>query len=99
MKKVSIKINDRIYEKAQPTIKDWFNLQEFSAVAEGKNMVSDKDLALETIKIVAKYVGLELEEILEANISLDDIIRAYKAIQANIIECFSQQKEGDIEKK
>lgn len=91
MKKVSIRIDEKTYEKKEPTLKDWFDYQEYSVSISKKNIIMDKVAADATVKVVADHLGITKEDILKSDISLDELICAYKNIQANILECFIKQ--------
>ncbi len=95
MKKVKLSIDGKAYEKAEPTVKDWFNYQEYVQAIHRKNVVMDKTAATATVQVVAEYVGLTTEELLKSNLDLTELLSAYQDIQANILECFSSTlKQG-----
>lgn len=102
MKKVSIKINEKIHEKTEPTIKDWMDQQTLLAATEGKNIITDKDASQAVINSVASFLNLKPDDILKEDISLNELTSAYQTIQENILSCFYKPKEkadGDGEKK
>lgn len=88
MKKVSLTVNGKSYEKVNPTVKDWFDQQEMLITTQGKNIITDKESGESVIQAVALFLGITVEEIIKANIDLEELIKAYQTIQANIIECF-----------
>ena len=95
MKKVILRIDGKAYEKAEPTVKDWFNYQEYVQAIHRKNVVLDKDAAIATVQVVAEYVGLTAEDLLKSDLDLSEMLAAYQDIQANILECFSStSKQG-----
>ena len=88
MKKVSLTVNGKSYEKTNPTVKDWFDQQDMLTATQGKNIITDKESGLSVINAVALFLGISADEIMEANIDLETLIKAYQTIQGNIIECF-----------
>ena len=88
MKKVSLTVNGKSYEKTNPTVKDWFDQQEMLTATQGKNIIIDKDSSESVIQAVALFLGTTSDEIVTANIDLEELINAYQTIQANILECF-----------
>ena len=88
MNKVVLNISGKTYEKTNPTVKDWFDQQDMLMATEGKNIITDKDSAASVIEAVALFLGTTKQEIIAANLELEELIKAYHAIQANIVECF-----------
>jgi len=98
MKKVSLTINEKIYEKTKPTIQDWFDIQEYESILQDPDLQKDKNMAEEMAKIVVRFLGFEPEEVQKKDFDLEEVVKAFYTIRSNIVECF-KPTNGEEEKK
>lgn len=91
MKTVKITLNDKVYEKSEPSIKDWYDNIDAREVAK-PGVIGTKKGADMYFNVVAKYLHAELFEIIKYG-KLKEITDAYKTINANVIECFGEDTD------
>jgi len=95
MKDIRIEIDGEVLQKALPSVKDWYDNQDVCAALEGKNALTDREATDIIIKCVADFIGTTPEAIKE-HCDMNIVMSSYRAIQANILECFTGQKTPDI---
>lgn len=94
MKTVRLKLDGKMYEKQEPTIGDWFNLQAFDDEFGERNIAADTEASFALVALISKYINADVDLIVKEDISLEILLEVFEQIQDNIVGCF-ETEEGE----
>ncbi len=84
MKKMTLKVHGRTYEKAEPTVKDWLVFQKNQLLTEQGNITAKEAV----IRTVADFFMIDRDVIKKAIIPAKRIVNCYQRILENMTACF-----------
>jgi hypothetical protein len=94
-----MQVGENIYVKTEPRLIDWLNYQKYLLMIDESRM-DKKDAALfAIINVVGSYMGLSRYEILNSELTKEEITDAYRKISENMNECFFKNNENNIQNR
>lgn len=93
MKEIRINADGKEYTKKNVCIGDWLALVEFTEKYKEKNILLDKEAGLAAMNVLAGYLKMP-ESKLREGCDLAEVMRAWRDLNANVVEAFTGVDAG-----
>lgn len=94
MKKMTLSIDGKVYEKTEPVVRDWLVLVKKQLCAQS-GTITAKDAVIQTVSTV---LSIDKKALRNAVLKTNKIIKCYQTIIENIAECFHPDEKDAIKK-